>query len=77
MHVGLHVVHLYLKFSPKANSADKFQYKFHNIIFWGNPFSGSWVATGRHTDDTANLIAAFLQLDAVNVSRQEKLKNPK
>jgi hypothetical protein len=82
MHVGLHTVHLYLKFSPKADCAVKFQYKFHKIKFSGSLFSGSLVVTGRHKDETANLIAAFLQLAAVNASRLEsiilqKLKNPK
>lgn len=73
MHVGLHIVDLHLKFSPKADGAIKFQYKFHNIKFWGSLFSGSWVVTGRQTDDTANLIAAFLQFVAVNASRQESI----
>jgi len=48
-----------LKFSPKADCADKFQHKSHKIKFQGSLFSGSLVATGRHMDDTANLIAAF------------------
>jgi len=73
MHVGLHSVHLYLKFSPKADCTIKFQYKFHNIKFWGSLFSGSCVVTGRHIDDIANLIAAFLQFVAVNASRQESI----